>query len=79
MDEEKFTFEIVVAVRDSLGQDTGKRKSYASDSAYKIWEFYAKTVGNTNSKKKKKISNLPDADEAQSILKSIYKDEPVKV
>jgi predicted Zn-dependent protease len=73
-DEASKTFEIVVAVRDSLGNDTGKRKNFASDSAYKIWEFYAKTVGNTHAKKRKK-SILPDAVEAETILQTMYKNK----
>jgi len=67
------TFEIVVAIRDSLGQDTGKRKSFASDSSYKIWEFYTRHVGNIKGKKKK--SNLPDKKEAEIILKEIYNND----
>lgn len=65
------TFEIVVAVRNSKGEDTGKRRSYTSDSAYKIWEFYSKTVGNIPSKKHQ-IAQLPTETEAKKILQEMY-------
>jgi hypothetical protein len=64
------TFELVVAVRNSKGEDTGKRASYSSDSAYKIWEYWAKTVGNVRTYTK--TTKLPTATEAQKILANMY-------
>ena len=75
MEKKNFDFEIVVAVLDSKGKPTGKRKSFASDSAYKIWEFYARHVGSIQHKKKI-TNNNPNADEASKILKEIF---PVEV
>jgi hypothetical protein len=66
------TFEIVVGVRDSQGKLTGKRKSYSSDSAYKIYEFWSKYVGNTRAKHKGNA--LPTESEAKKILKQLYGD-----
>ena len=65
-------FEIVVCVRDSQGKDTGKKKSFVTNSAYKMWEFWSKNTGSFTPRNKKSASNLPDADEAQSILNAIY-------
>jgi len=71
MEKKSFDFEIVVAVLDSQGKPTGKRKSFANDSAYKIWEFYARHVGSVQHKKKVSKNN-PSAEEAAKILKEIF-------
>lgn len=71
--EPSLTFELVVAVRDSQGNDTGKRKSYSSDSAYKIWEFWAKNVGNIRTAGKK--IKLPTEKEADKILSTLYNND----
>ena len=71
MDKKLFAFEIVVDVLDSRGKPTGKRKYFANDSAYKIWEFYARHVGSIQHKKKI-TKNNPNADEAAKILEEIF-------
>ena len=76
-EEPSKTFELVMCVRNSLGKDTGKRRSYASDSAYKIWEVWSKYVSSFTRKKKKLAT--PTADEAQSILKSIQYKKPERI
>jgi hypothetical protein len=66
-------FEIVTCVRDSKGNDTGRKKYYASESPYKIWEFWVKNSGKP--KRKKKSKKLPNAEEASKILDEINKDK----
>jgi hypothetical protein len=39
---ESKTFELLMCVRDMQGNRTDKKKSFESDSAYKVWEFYEK-------------------------------------
>jgi hypothetical protein len=63
-------FEIVTCVRNSLGEDTGTRRSFSTDSAYKLWEHWARYVNNTPTKKK--TDRLPSAKEAENILASLY-------
>jgi hypothetical protein len=69
-DKDLKTFEIVVSQRDSKGEPTDKRVSYASDSSYKIWEFYAKQIGAY--RHRNKSTTVPDAKEAEKILKALY-------
>ena len=66
------TFELVVCVRNSQGEPTGKRQSFASDSAYKISSFWHKYVHNTP---RPKSNKLPNAQQAEKLLKEIYKDK----
>lgn len=76
MDTEKEvskTFEIVVCLRNAKGELTGRKKSFSSDSANKIWEFWAKHCAGTKHHKKKK-GNLPDKKTAENILKTMYND-----
>ncbi len=68
--EEKATFEIVAAIRDSLGNPVpGKFKTYKTDSAYKLSQFYLRA--NPPRKNKVKRSELPVAGQAESILEEI--------
>ena len=46
-------FEIVVQVRDNLGNPTGKTKSFSSDEPEQIEDFYQRNVGNFKTKNKK--------------------------
>ena len=47
-------FELVVAVRDSVGEPTGKLKSYTTDSPMKLWQFYMRYQGKPKRKRKDK-------------------------
>lgn len=63
------TFTITVDIRDSQGKSTGKRRTYSSDSAYKIWAFWMK---NRSTIKHSKKTKLPTEQEANKILQTIY-------
>ena len=71
-------FEINILVRDSEGNPTGQRKSFSSDDAGKIWEFYMRHQGRPKRKKRPKkvrekaAKELPKAQEAEDILKKMY-------
>jgi hypothetical protein len=66
----KTTFEIVAAVRDNMGNPVpGKFKSFATDSAYKLSQFYLRA--NPPRKNKAKKSELTQAVEAETILAEI--------
>jgi predicted GIY-YIG superfamily endonuclease len=49
------------------------KRFYQHKSAYKIWEVWSKYVSSFTRKNKK--FNIPTADEAQKILKEIYKND----
>ena len=66
------TFEIVLDVLNSQGKPSGKRQSYSSYSAYKIWAFYMKKRGGIG---KKKSGGAVDGKEAEKILQTLYKDK----
>lgn len=76
---ESKTFEINLLVRDSNGNPTGRRKSFATDDSGKLWEFWMKHQGRPKRKprsKKKRIESakqLPKAQEADKILNELYK------
>lgn len=72
-DVETRAFEVVVYLKDSLGNPTNKKKSFATDSAYKLWEFWAKHAGGRN--KKKKTEEAISGDEAANILKQMYAED----
>jgi len=44
-------FEISLVVRNALGQPTGRRRTYATDSPYKLWQFYMRHRGKPRRKK----------------------------
>jgi hypothetical protein len=68
----KTTFEIVAAVRDNMGNPVpGKFKSFGTDSAYKLSQFYLRA--NPPRKNKVKKSELPDGKQAETILSELYK------
>ena len=74
-------FELSVCIRDSKGIDTGRKKTFTTDSAYKLAEYWNNHIStfvvskkNDNHKKKKVAAILPSDDEAQSILKLMFKD-----
>lgn len=71
--EESKTFEIVISLKDSQGRPTGKTKHYATDSAYKLWQFYMNHQGKPK-RKRRKTSKAADKNEAEKILKEINKD-----
>lgn len=71
--EESRLFEIVVGVRDSKGNLTNKRRSYATDSADRLASWW---YNNTAIKeKKKKAESLPTAEQAEQILSTINQPE----
>jgi len=66
-------FEIVLDIKDSQGNPTGKRKSYSSDDPYKIWKFWMQYQGKPKRRKKKTSPDkLPSATQADKILKDLY-------
>ena len=68
------SFEIVLQVRDSKGNLTGKTKTFASDSAEKLAEFYSRN--STKPKRKRRTDGpLPTAKEADKILKDVFQGE----
>lgn len=47
-------FELVLQVRDSLGNPTGKTKSLVTDSAEELDNFFLRNTGSTKKKEDKK-------------------------
>lgn len=71
-DEPSGNFEITVQVKDPDGNPTGKTRTYFTDSAYKMWQFYLNNKGKPKRKNNKtNVSNLPKEDEAKKILNEI--------
>jgi hypothetical protein len=68
-------FELTIYLRDSKGNLTGKKKTFESDSAYKIWECWEKHVGSVPVNKHTN-SHVPNANEAQKILKTVKYKKP---
>lgn len=64
-------FEIDLVIRDSKGQPTNRRKSFKTNDAGKLWEFWMRHRGRPKRKKKEKI---PTAKEANEILANMYND-----
>lgn len=48
-------FEITLNVRDHTGAPTGQKKTYSTDSAYKLWLFFNRMQGRPKRKRKKKV------------------------
>lgn len=46
-------FEIVVQIRDNLGNATGRTKFYSSDNSYDIWQFWNKNNGVRKKRRRK--------------------------
>ena len=46
-------FEIVMLVRDGLGEPTGRTTNFATDSPSKLWQFYMRNQSRKPRKKKK--------------------------
>lgn len=76
------TFEICVILRNAKGEaimdayGNPKKKSYASDSAYKIWEFWnqngfrsRKSTGGKASANAEKILNYVNSSFAKEVIK----------
>ena len=68
------SFEIDLVIKDAAGNPTKRRRSYVSDSAYKVWQFWMRNQGKP--KRKRGKPNLPiSAGEADQIVKNLYKEE----
>ena len=73
--QEQKTFEISLIVYDSKGNPTSKRKTYSSDYASGISNFWYKNRGGTHHKKSKNDthkSGATTADDAKKILDGLY-------
>ena len=73
------TFEIKMCVRDAKGSPKiakgkthGPMKTYANDSAYKLWQFWTRNAG--LGRRKRKRSKAATKQEAEKILKEINKE-----
>lgn len=71
--------ELEIEVRDKNGKPTGKRKSIASNSGAKLWDFFVSNQGKPKRKRSKKQKEkeqkkLPSGPEAKKILQQLYKD-----
>jgi len=60
-------FELVMCVRDSHGKKTDKKKSFSSDSPYKVWEIFEKT----DVKPRKTKGVKTDSTKPEDILKAV--------
>ena len=67
------TFEIDIVIKDSAGNPTNRRKSYASNDVYNIWKFWMRNQGRP--KRKRRIENTPSKNEADKIVSNLYKNE----
>ncbi len=65
-------FEICVHIRNADGESTGQTRCYASNSAYKLFEFWQRNHGQAKRKKKRKKASrtdiLPSQKEADKLL-----------
>lgn len=65
------TFELVMQIRDSQGNPTGKFKTFETDDASKLSEFWLRNKGKPKRKKKKQAQKgeyIPSAHEAEKLL-----------
>ena len=69
------SFEINLVVRDAEGNPTGQRKSLATNDSNKLYDFWMKYQGKPRKKNKNKTKkeSLPNARQADQILKELYK------
>ncbi len=72
------TFELSLVVRDAKGNDTGKRKDFSTNSAYKLGEFFDKNQTRPKKKISKKNQKVT-AEEAGQSLQELYKDDDKRV
>lgn len=79
--QEYRSFELEVQVRDKHGNPTGKTKTIRTNNASEIAEFWEKNStpekpkakkGKKRKRGKKKKEYVPNAKEAESILKKLY-------
>lgn len=78
--EDNYSFELVLAVRDNMGNPTDKRKSVASDNSSKLWNFYNNARGVYEYKELRKMARsnskspeaLANAETARELLRLIY-------
>lgn len=47
--------EISMVIRDGLGNPTNRRTDFATDSPYKLWQFFMRNQGRKPNKKKKNV------------------------
>ena len=64
------SFEIVLAIRDTQGNPTNRKKRFASDDPTKICEFYERNSG--KEKKKRRTSEATSDQDANKILTKMY-------
>jgi len=64
----KYTYEIVVQIRDAQGNPTGKTKSFSSDYPDKISNFWHRMHGKPK-RKRRKEGALPKGKEADKLAK----------
>jgi len=72
------TFELTLLVRDSQGNPTNKKKTFQGDSAEDLWKFYMGNKGKprrNRSRNKTPKDKLPNAKEADKIMKDMSKEE----
>ncbi len=74
---ESKTFEIVLMIKDSKGNPTNRTKRYRTDSAFKLFQFWMRYQGKPKHRYRKanKQDQLPTNQEAEKILKNMYKEE----
>jgi len=70
--KESKLYEIVLYIKDAKGNPTKKRKSYATDNPYKLWQFWMRHQGKP---KRRRSNKIPTAQEAEKILKEMNKDK----
>ena len=75
--EPSTSFSITMILRDSLGNPTGKTKSFYTDSSDDLYDYWERNKFRPKRKKGaknklKKGEKLPDAKQASDILKKMY-------
>lgn len=67
-------FEIVIQIRDGLGNPTGRTKFFGTDRADKLYDFWIRNAVKKRPlrKNRKKKEKLPDKEQADKILKNLY-------
>ena len=53
--DQDYDFELTLCVRDHTGNPTGQKKTYSTDSGYKLWSFLNRFQGRPKRRKKKKV------------------------
>lgn len=71
-EQETPLFEIVIDVLDSQGIPTGKKKSFSSDHANKIYSFWFRHRGHGKKRHKDRAATKV---EGEKIVEKMYKDE----